>query len=169
MEDAIGAGLLIFLPGFCPEGGEPPIEYINLKAEIDAQIPGEQVGHIRIAAVAVEQHQLLKAVLCDAAGDIVQQGIGGLGGESQRAAEIHVLVALADVQLRREDDVAAGIAICRLDGFIHQRAQDDGIRAHRKMRAVLLCGRHGQQDDGVILIQRGELVSGKILPFCNHG
>ena len=98
-------------------------------------------------------------MVCDAPRDVVQHRIVGLRREGERPAEVHVLVALADRELRREDDVAFVKGVRVFDHLVDERFQNDVIRPDREVRSVLFRRRHGQQHDRLVLIEGGELVS----------
>ena len=167
MENTVLSGLLKPLQALVPERREPPVKYEYIQPQINTQITADHIQHIRIAAMAVEKHQLLKTACANCCGNIMEQGIIGLGPESNRSCKAHVFIALSHIQLRCKNQVSC-LKFAFIYHLVHQRGKNNGIRAYRQMRSVLLCRRSGQKDNGLILVQGCDFISCHVLPFFNH-
>ena len=110
-----------------------------------AQVARHDVGDLRLAAVAVEQHELAHACAGDALADLGPQPDQRLGRKRERAGIGDVLVRLADGHRRQERHRQVGRQ--QLHRPRDHAAIDRRVDLDRQVRAVLLDGRHWQDGD----------------------
>ncbi|MCY1363150.1 hypothetical protein D9M69_498980 [compost metagenome] len=139
-----------------------PAHAVDDQAVRGAQFARHDVHRAHMAAVGVEQHQLLHAGARHARADLVPHADQRLGREGERAREARVLGAQADLlgrqeqrrQLRRQQRQRGG----------HDAVGQHGVHAQRQVRAVLLGRAQRQHRHRGRRVERGEVARRQLGP-----
>ncbi len=110
-----------------------------------AELARDDVDHRHVAAVGVDQDELLDAGAVDAVADVEPELRRGLPGRRERAGRGDVLVRLADRLDRQEGD--RQLLRQELDGAGDHALGDAGVGEDREMRPVLLDRGNGEDRD----------------------
>ena len=129
--------------------------------EAVAEGRGEHIDDAGIAAVAVDHGDAAEAVMDDARDDVADHGHHRLGGERDRAGEMHVMgrepvPGRRQDHDRRPDQRRRGIA----DG-----GREIGVGAGRHVVAVLLHRADREHEDRPLAVERPDLRPCHVLPM----
>ena len=128
----------------------------------DAEFARHDTHDLDIAAVAVDDHQLPDAGPRDAFADLGPGADQRFRRKCDRAGRTEVLVRFADSLNRQEQHGKIGRQALR--DLLDHAGGDNGIRAHRKVRAMLLGRGDGQDGDRPVLVESCEIAGGQVKP-----
>ncbi|MEZ5847526.1 MAG: hypothetical protein R3C70_12330 [Geminicoccaceae bacterium] len=129
---------------------------------MNAQFAGDDLHHLDIAAMAVENDHLAHTCPGDACADLEPVPAKCLGADRKCARKIDMLLAAADPECGKH---AQGQVVgCQFEHGIDDGIVDHGIDAERQVRPVLFGGAYRHDRDEMFGIDMGEIARTHLVP-----
>jgi hypothetical protein len=140
------------------------VEAGNHHAVFGLELAHRLVDQREIAGMAIEHHQVIEAVVEEAAANVLHQHDEGFGAKLDAAGKGTEIIRIAEGNHRRGDGIGAL-------GDHRGEPVGDHVVAHRRMRPLLLLRTERHQDHGIFRQPVAEFVPRHVLEqvLARHG